>query len=186
MRKRDAHGAQEYNRQYYMAARSRPKITAQELRQVLAYSPESGQFTYLADRGRMRAGDVAGTETPDGRRCIVVNGRRYFAHRLAWLYVTGSWPSQEIDHIDGDSLNNRFCNLRDVSSTINQQNKRAAPSTKKYSKLFGAHWCEQKQVWKSSIRVAGRSKHLGVFATEEEASAAYVEAKRRLHAGCTI
>lgn len=110
-----------------------------------------------------------------------VDGKVYLQHRLAWLYVTGEWPEHSIDHIDGNPGNNRFANLRDVPQNVNAQNRRKAQASKKYSTLLGAQWCKQVSKWKTSVRVNGRMKHIGFFASAEDAAQAYVQAKRVYH-----
>ena len=174
------------HRDRYRAKQSKPHVTAERLRELLSYCAESGLFRYRQARGRFKVGDVAGTKSDDGRIAIVVEGRIYRAHRLAWLYVTGIWPEFEIDHKDTNPANNSWQNLRDVTPTVNQQNRRAAPKGKKYSPLLGAQWCAQIGRWKATIRADGKKKHLGVFDTDVEAAAAYLKAKRALHEGCTI
>lgn len=174
------------HRARYRVKKAKPPVTADRLKELLTYHPESGEFTYRVARGRFKVGDIAGTENSEGRICIVVDGRMYRAHRLAWLYMTGKWPEFEIDHRDMVPTNNAWGNLRDVTPTVNKQNIRKAPNGKKYSPLLGAHWSAYIGRWTSSIRVNGKLKHLGVFNTDGEAANAYLTAKRKLHEGCTI
>jgi hypothetical protein len=108
------------------------------------------------------------------------------AHRVAWVHFYGGWPKNVIDHINGDKTDNRIANLRDVPHALNMHNQRAASAHNKRSSLLGAHWHKNGGRWRSNITVAGVTRHLGCFDTEQEAHAAYVEAKRSLHAGCTI
>lgn len=109
---------------------------------------------------------------------------RYFpAHHLVWAIETGSLPSSQIDHIDGDRLNNRFSNLREVSPIENSQNQRYAHKTSK-SGLLGAS--PSGKAWRAQIKVNKKSIHLGSFNTPDEAHSAYINAKRMLHKGCTI
>lgn len=110
-------------------------------------------------------------------------GRCYKAHRLAFLSMTGEWPTGEVDHMDGDRLNNRFGNLRDVSHAVNLQNRRNATSRSE-SGILGVQKNWNK--WYAVITTNGQSKNLGGYATPEEASAVYLQAKRRLHEGNTL
>lgn len=91
-------------------------ITAECLRQLLAYDLATGIFTWLEDRkgrgGVVRAGTVAGTFDAHGYRVITIDNRKYPASRLAWFYVTGVWPSFNLDRVDNDLTNDRFANLR--------------------------------------------------------------------------
>lgn len=162
-------------------------LTAQRLRQLLDYDANSGVFRWADPQSRrVRAGDEAGTiNTLWGRRYIGADGRRYFAHRLAWLHAFGEWPSGEIDHIDGDPLNNAIQNLRDCSRQTNQQNQSAARRGSK-SGVLGAHWHSASNCWRARIYCSGKFHHIGLFDTAEEAGAAYLAAKRKIHAGCTI
>ena len=170
-----------------MAKRAkRAALTSEEVRRLMRYDPETGEFAALVARGSLRVGDSLGGFDDEGRRIITIDNVRYGAHRLAWLYMTGAWPSGEIDHRDTNPSNNVWSNLRDVTPVVNKQNKRRAQSGKLYSPLLGAQWCKQARKWKSSIRVAGRTRHLGFFASDQEAAAAYVLAKRQLHEGCTL
>jgi hypothetical protein len=164
-------------------------ITAQRLRELLDYNPETGIFTRLAHRcAAAPAGSIAGYLNPDGYTWFMVDRETYLAHRLAWLYMTGNWPAGLIDHINGVKTDNRIENLRDVSMSVNKQNARKARSDCRNSGGLAGAYLDRRYggKWFSNITVSGRRKHLGYFDTPEEAHAAYLEAKRRLHAGCTI
>lgn len=160
-------------------------LTAEKLREALCYDPSTGIFTRKIRASNAKAGDVAGSA---GARYSVIwlNGRKYLAHRLAWLYMTGEWPRMYIDHINGNGMDNRFSNLRVATDRLNRENLRSARSDNRSSGLLGAHWCEYHKKWKSHIRHCGRLKHLGYFSSAKEAHARYLEAKRILHEGCTI
>lgn len=162
-------------------------LTATHLRALLEYAPEIGVFTWLASRSnRVKAGGVAGFLDCEGYVRITVCGRMYFAHRLAWLYVTGEWPANQIDHRDGVRNNNAIANLRDVRHSVNMQNLKHARVDNRSSGLLGVTWHARRKVWQAQMRVDGRNKFLGYHATAEQARAAYLETKRRLHPGCTI
>lgn len=107
------------------------------------------------------------------------------AHRLAWLYVHGRWPIADIDHINGIRDDNRFTNLREASRAENNQNIRSARSHA-ISGLLGAHWHRQSGLWYMRIKVDGKSFTKGMFATAEEAHAAYLKAKAEHHPFSTI
>lgn len=162
-------------------------LTAQRLRELLHYDPETGVFTRrVRTANAIRAGDVTGCRNTIGYLVISVLNRRYLAHRLAWLYAHGEWPVADIDHINGVRQDNRIANLRDVSRSANIQNQRR-PQTHGTSGFLGVTWSKQIKRWVAAITVpTNRRKHIGCFATAEEASAAYLEAKRKLHTGCTI
>lgn len=159
-------------------------ITAHRLKELFEYSPETGEFIRIKKTSsKTHIGTVAGTVNHHGYVIICIDYKLYSAHRLAWLYMTGEWPKEEVDHIDGHRSNNRFVNLRDVSVSMNRQNRRAADRKSK-SGLLGVN--TNKYSWAARIKVDGKKISLGSYPTPELAHAAYVEAKRKLHAGCTI
>lgn len=159
-------------------------LTSARLREVLDYEPSTGHFRWRVRRSGVRLNGCAGCVCKRRNTVVIfVDGKLYLAHRLAWLYVHGEWPRQQIDHIDGDPRNNRIENLRDVSASVNQQNrKRAARHSS--SGVMGVR--ARNGRWVAEIRVNGRAHRLGRFDTPEAAHAAYIEAKRRLHPGCTL
>lgn len=178
---------------------SKSALTAERLRELLHYDPKTGVFVRKQMKSRYgttapnsrysmkAAGCLSSKHGPSaGYVKISVDGRRYFAHRLAWLYVYGAWPSGTVDHINGDRSDNRIENLRDVAHYVNIQNQRKVSVGNKYSSLLGAHWSITRKKWRSSIMVKLCPIHLGWFDTDEEAHQAYLTAKRRLHEGCTI
>ena len=159
-------------------------ITAEHAGELLRYCPQTGNFTWSQDRGGgARVGDIAGTATSTGYRQIRLAGRLYFAHRLAWLLTHGAWPSGVIDHIDGNGMNNRIENLRDVSVAMNQQNQRRAHRSNKSSGLLGAHFDQRTGRWLAKISVANKTINIGRFATAQLAHKAYIEAKGAVHNG---
>lgn len=156
------------------------KLGQELLRKHLIYSPETGHFTRRIGR---KAGGIAGAINNNGYRLIHVAGHFCRAHRLAWLYVHGVWPTGEIDHINGVRDDNRLENLRDVSMVTNQQNRRSA-LVRNAVGLLGVS--KSKNRYTAAIYAEGRDRHLGTFDTPEAAHAAYVDAKRELHDGCTL
>ncbi len=159
-------------------------LTAALLREILHYDPETGEFRWrVKSAKRIKVGDRTGRKNVNGYLEIGAFGRLYKAHRLAWLYVHGKWPDGVIDHMNGDNSDNRICNLRDVTLSVNMQNLRHARAGTK-SGLLGV--AAHKDKWKALIKANGKQLVLGRFDTPEAAHAAYVEAKRRLHPGCTI
>lgn len=163
-----------------------PDLTATRVREVLAYDPDTGVFTWkVRTSNRAHLGAEAGRVGANGYRYLGLDGSLHLAHRLAWLYVHGVWPADMIDHIDGDRLNNRIANLRPADMRRNQQNRKG-PQANNRSGLLGVSWSKQARKWHAQISDAGQSHHLGYFACPEEAHAAYLDAKRRLHEYCTI
>ena len=166
-------------------------LTQDRLRELLHYDPDTGVFTWLVNRPchRGRIGDVAGAKNAShGYLSIGIDGQQWLAHRLAWLYVTGEQPPSLIDHKDRDKTNCRWSNLRPSSKVHNAQNT-SQPHRGNSSGFLGVHAYPKnsRKPWVASIKPANAKRvHLGYFKTPEEAHAAYLEAKRRLHAGCTI
>lgn len=162
-------------------------LPEQELLDVLRYDSLSGSFTWAANRrGGAKAGDAAGTKKPGGYVQINALGRLYYAHRLAWFFAHGSWPTGHIDHIDGNPSNNALANLRDVSAETNQQNQRRAHRSNRSSGLQGVSFDARTGRWMAKISLKNRTKNLGRHATPELAHAAYVAAKRAMHEGSTL
>ncbi len=158
-------------------------LTAKELRRLMSYDRKTGWLIWKI-KGR-HCGTRAGTARKDGYRSvrIRVNGkaRSFLEHRLVWLHVTGEMPP-ELDHKNGCKADNRYRNLRIADRQLNAQNRRR-PITGKGLPL-GVHRVGNKFV--ATIGHDRRKHHLGTFDTAEAASEEYVNAKRRLHAGCTI
>lgn len=145
----------------------------------LNYDPDGGQFTWKVSSGTVKAGAVAGTVTKNGYLKISICGKSYRAHRLAWIIMNGNSPSDQLDHIDGNRLNNSISNLRECSNLQNGQNKRSKPGSS--SKYLGVHWNSRIMKWQASIKINGVSKYLGVFDDEEDAYSAYKSEKNLIH-----
>lgn len=159
-------------------------LSAERLRELLDYNPETGEFK--AKTGPKKGNVVGFLVPPKNYRRVFLDGKQYYAHRLAWLYVTGEWPHDQIDHINGVKTDNRWCNLRHVSAEKNQQNWREAMPWNKTSGLLGVCWHGKNQKWVAQISVKGRSRVVGYSDDPNEAHQMYLDAKRKLHEGCTI
>lgn len=158
-----------------------------KIKEVLRYDPETGIFRWKKPTSnRVREGEEAGTPHPAGYIKIMVFGKRFYAHRLAWMFVYGVEPENEIDHIDGIKTNNRIANLRDVPMSINRQNVRKPRRDNLLTGLLGVSQNKRTGKFTARIQTGGEYIHLGTFSTPEEAHSAYLDAKRTLHAGCTI
>lgn len=164
----------------------RDVLTAEKLRQLLNYDAETGVFTWRVRASiRAKPGAPAGTVDNRGYIRIGVAGGIYRAHRLAILYVTGEWPAEEVDHLDGDKANNRYANLRDVSRALNQQNMRL-PYRSGKSGYLGVSLHRPTGKWRARVSIGRRAQSLGLYDTPDAAHAAYVAAKRQLHPGCSL
>lgn len=149
----------------------------------LKYDCDSGVFTWVVSpSSRAPVGSVAGRLQSLGYRQIKLRGARVYAHRLAWFFATGKQPEYEIDHINGERDDNRFCNLRDVPRRINVQNQH---KTRKKAGLLGAAK-DKNGRWKTSVTTDGVVFRQSGFATEIEANAAYLAQKRIRHEGFAL
>jgi hypothetical protein len=158
-------------------------LTQARLRELLDYDQETGVFTWRATgpgrRLDLRAGAIQKGHSGHGRPYlrIKIDGRDYRTHRLAWLYVYGEWPPAEIDHRDGDGLNNRWANLRVATSAQNKRNSRRQCNNTSGFKGVSVNKCGDR--FRAQIGVRGRNKHIGYFDTAEAAHAAYVAAAEK-------
>jgi hypothetical protein len=156
-------------------------ITQQRLHELLKYDPKTGDLVWQ-QRSRPGShviiGAVAGTPMKKGHLRVWVDGVPYLAHRLAWLHIHGEWPKHEIDHINGIPHDNRIENLRDVMRSENAQNRYKAHRQSK-TKVLGVIRRYRRYV--ATIRVDGKTRHIGQFATADEAHAAYLAAKHIYH-----
>lgn len=160
-------------------------ITADRLRELVHYCPETGIFTWIAlTSNKVKIGDVAGSLRKDGYFRIQIDGKLHFAHRLAWLYINGNLPLKYIDHIDGNRSNNCINNLRDVDRFTNNQNIKQAQENNKSTGLLGVTKYRNKFI--AQIGINKEHKYLGCFDNPYDAHDAYLSAKRLHHKGCTI
>lgn len=146
-----------------------------KLRQLLAYDATTGVFTWRENIGNVKKGSVAGCVNRKGYRYIGIDGVLYRANRLAWAYVNGELPKGQVDHIDGNRLNDSISNLRDVSAEENQRNRKSG-NKNSTSSLLGVSYHKQTGKWRAQLCIT-TTKHLGLFDTEQEAHNAYLEAK---------
>ena len=150
-------------------------VTRARLLELLIYNPFAGHFRWRVNRGgAIKAEQIAGHLRPDGYHSIGIDGRWYFVHRLAWLYVTGQWPKQQIDHINGKRHDNRWLNLRPASPAQNSQNAKRKTSNRCGAK--GVYWHKRSRKWTAAIRHEGKQLSLGYFDSLGEAAAAYSKA----------
>lgn len=159
------------------------QITRERLMQVFSYDKDSGQFTRLEFPKNVRTiKSPTSTVYVQGYVQLCIDGTRYRAHRLAWLYHYGTLPDDFIDHINGQRDDNRIANLRVVTNAVNMQNVHSQYKNSR-SGLTGAKWHKKQRKFVAAISVNGRPKHLGTFSTAEEARTAYIEAKKKYHPG---
>jgi len=158
----------------------KPKITPERLRELLSYDPETGVFIRLiTTSNRAPRGSVAGRNNGNGYLRMMLDGQTYYAHWLAWFYVYGTWPDNEIDHRDGDGTNNRIDNLRQATHAQNGQNQPLRITNK--SGMPGVSWSKLHSQWEAYIWVNLKKKYLGLFDDVKDAGEAYLNAKQNLH-----
>lgn len=165
-----------------MAKLNEEKLTAEKLREVLDYDPGTGAFRWRrranasASWNTRWAGKPAGAAMSNGYILIRIDGLSYLAHRLAWLYVYGEWPSDNVDHINWDRGDNRIANLRNATLAQNGWNMRPRPSK---SGIKGVYRVDQSGKWRARINVASVTHHLGCFDCLGQAVNAYRSAVRQ-------
>lgn len=146
------------------------------LKSRLHYNPETGIFIWLKQRRSTEIGKVAGT-TANSVVKIYIDGKCYMAHRLAWLYMTGEWPSDLIDHKNMNSVDNRWENLRQADHAKNAMNTGIRKDNT--SGYKGVAWDARVCKWRADIKVCGKRKHLGMFSLPEVAHEAYKQAAKK-------
>lgn len=146
-------------------------ITHDRLKELLRYNPATGEFVRLVSLiNFVKVGSVAGhIQKRHGYVRISVDGHSYFAHRLAWLYMTGRFPALEIDHKDRNPSNNCWSNLREATHSQNQANTKVYKTNK--IGLKGVHLYKGR--YRAMLSIAGKNKHIGYFGSSSEASEAY-------------
>lgn len=155
-------------------------LTQERLKCLLNYDELTGMFTWKICKSKSTpAGTTAGCKEKRGHVKIMIDGKNYKAHRLAWLYIYGHFPDSGIDHINEDPNDNRIVNLRIATSKENSQNI-TSPRSDNKSGYRGVYYAERNK-WRASIRINGKLKHLGYFDTPEKAYEAYLDAKRKYH-----
>lgn len=155
-------------------------LTQERLKELISYDSSTGIFTRLkTTSSKAMKGSNPGTATSNGYLKFSVDGRSYFSHRLAWLYVYGKFPVGILDHINSDRKDNRIANLRQVTLSQNGCN-RLLQSTNR-SGIKGVSWEERAGQWKAVIMLDGKQKRLGYFKNKSEAATAIAKARLELH-----
>ena len=151
-----------------------------ELKDWFSYDPPTGIVRWAKSPSyKMRAGDIAGTRMKRGYIYIILRGKGYLAHRLAWLLMTKSWPKNYIDHIDNNQTNNNWENLREATAAQNQWNSKISKTNT--SGIKGVRYRKKNKKWLAQIVKNGQNYGLGTFKTKEAAKQAYESAAKRLH-----
>lgn len=155
-------------------------LTQDRLKQLLNYDPETGVFRYACARPKVRVGAVAGhTHAGHGYRQIKLDGKLYLAHRLAWLYVHGEWPTDLLDHINRNRVDNRLANLRLSDKYLNRQNTNTPANNTSGAK--GVTWNKTLNKWHARLSLHGKRYHVGWFLDKDAAVAARHAAEVQMH-----
>lgn len=158
-------------------------LTARRLRGVLRYYPTSGRFVRLEKSVHNAS---AGGINSDGYRVISVDGKPYYAHRLAVLWMTGAWPKHTVDHRNGRRSDNRWRNLRDVTKQLNIQNQRRSHKRKTSGLPLGVCFVARRNCYFAQLTVNRKRVLARYFKTPGAAHRAYLAAKRHYHEGNTL
>lgn len=146
-------------------------LTVERVRELLNYDPETGLFTWKHSRGTARKGNLAGyaRTTQQGKTYWVIRMDRvsHLAHRLAWVWMYGTVPEDQIDHVDGNGTNNAIANLRTVSLSENMKNKRKQANNT--SGVTGVSWEKNSSKWEVRIMIGGKSVYFGRYADFQQA-----------------
>lgn len=155
-------------------------LAPEYVRSLLSYDPETGDVRWRVNRcARAKAGDLAGSRHTTGYRRVMIDGKNYTATRIAWVIMTGGWPSGVVDHKDGDPTNDRWSNLRVAPRWANLANSKVRSNCK--SGFKGVCQTPAGTRWVAYFHVAGRTHYLGSFLTIEEAVAARAAVAAKWH-----
>jgi hypothetical protein len=149
-------------------------ISVDELRSLIAYDPATGDLRWRVSRGSTAANNRAGTVSHKGYRKFRIDGRNYYVHRVAWALHTGKWPDADIDHISGNTADNRITNLREATRSKNVSNQQPRRTNKSGAK--GVSWHKNNGRWRAYIVVDGKQKSLGLYDDVRSAADAYDKA----------
>lgn len=148
----------------------RIEMTYERVRRLFNYDPATGKMTRrMTTSSRAIVGMEVGCRNTLGYLVVNVDRKLYYVHRLIWLWMTGSWPEADIDHIDRKKSNNKWDNLRDVSRSANLHNRDI---------VSGVYWAARDAVWVATISHQGVRKHIGQHADRNVAEAMYAKAKQ--------
>lgn len=169
------------------------ELTQKNLKEKLYYNESTGIFTWLEqpvdnfkslrlrDNWNARwAGKTAGSINALGYAMIGIDYKDCLAHRLAWLYIYGTFPENLIDHVNGNRSDNRICNLRLATKSENAQNMKRANTNNKIG-LLGVTFSKFAGKYVAQIMINRKKRHLGYFVNKDDAHNAYLEAKREIH-----
>lgn len=160
-------------------------LTQEYLKSILNYDHDTGVFKWKhrsdipKEINARFSSMMTGEKLDHGYRRIVINSKKYYAHRLAWLYVNGYFPKITIDHIDGDKSNNKISNLREATYSQNQCNLGTAKNNR--SGLKGVTYDKRQNNWFARIKINKKQIYLGSYGCPTAAHFAYCRAAKQYH-----
>ena len=150
-------------------------LTQDLVRSLFNYNPDTGELSYINKSGRGKRKDKkVGCISTYGYLTVWVGGSVCQLHRVVWVYVYGQLPFYGIDHINGDRLDNRILNLRDVDQSENTKNRRKSKNNT--SGFNGVFWDNKLNKWRARVSVNKSIIYLGSFTNKDDAIAARIEA----------
>lgn len=155
------------------------KLTQAELKELLEYNPDTGLWKWHTPKGSCKKGWFCGSRSIGGYLDIKIRGKSYRTHRLAFLFMEGAFPPDLVDHIDGDTANNKWHNLRHCSYSGNNRNTRL-PNTNT-SGYKGVSRREGRSTWTVRLSVAGKTRNFGCYKDLELAALVAEEAREKYH-----
>jgi len=150
----------------------------ERVKELYEYDPLTGIFRHRVARGCVRIGDIAGWMGKYDYWIINVDGKKFPATNIAWLYMTGTWPTGIVDHRNGNQLDNSWKNLRDATRAQNVWNSKKRSSNK--SGFKGVSLCTTTGRWRATIVLNGKQHSLGRHSSAELAHEAYKQAAAKL------
>lgn len=144
-------------------------VTQKRIKELVCYDASTGILTWIVNIGRAKIGCEAGTADNRRYKHVQIDGKQYLAHRLVWLYVTGSFPENEIDHENRDPSDNRWSNLQLATRSTNQKNQSKRDDNT--SGCTGVHLHKPSGKWHVRIGISGIQKYLGSFSNKHKAIA---------------
>ena len=154
-------------------------ITQQQLKSLFYYDKLNGIFICIKPVGKLKQGNIVGNKNHDGYVRLKINYKSYQLHRLAWLYVYGEFPKNEIDHINGIRYDNRIENLREATSSENARNKNASP--RNTSNFKGVTYHKKSNKWQAQASHNNKAHYLGLFESKEMAYKEYCNFVKNNH-----
>jgi hypothetical protein len=159
------------------------KLTQAKLKELFHYDPETGIFRWKINTEKYQIGEIAGYIGSHGYLVIGFNKKQYLNHRLAWLYVHGYFPENDLDHTDKNPLNNKINNLREVSRSCNMRN--TGNKKNNTSGIKGVSWDKRGKQWEVKIWINKKGKYLGYYKNFDDAVCARLAGEQCLNwEGC--